>query len=221
MIRAASARLKLHLSLALHLGAAILWLLGKTWRFRLVDKAGILQRPVSGQDAVVWVFWHNRLIIIPTLWRRSFQHRRGGVLISRSKDGELLAKIVSIFGGEPVRGSSSRGGASALANMRRKMAEARDAYITPDGPRGPKYSVSPGAVWLAQTTGAPIMPVSMEPSRYWRLKSWDGFMIPKPFAKIEVTFQPLHYVPRSDEDAAVPAECEKLRELLLLYTGIQ
>lgn len=100
-----------------------------------------------------------------------------------------------------VRGSSSRRGALALRELRRLVAEGRDIAITPDGPRGPRYVLGPGVVHLAQTTGAPIMPVHARFSRAFRLKSWDGFNVPLPFSKVEVTISPMIHVPR-DADAA-------------------
>jgi hypothetical protein len=143
------------------------------------------------------------------------------VLISRSKDGEILAAVVRKLGGEPVRGSSSRGGATALADLARRMAERCDAWITPDGPRGPRYTMSPGAVWLAKSTGAAIIPVSVEASSYWRLKSWDGFIIPKPFARVEVTLQALHRVPEVMDDAGLDRECGRLRDALMQGTVLK
>ena len=170
------------------------------------------------QKPVIWLIWHNRLIVIPTFWRQWFTHRRGAVLISRSKDGGIIAGIVARMGGFPVRGSSSRGGATALVELARMIEENYDAYITPDGPRGPCYSVSPGAIWLSQKTGAPIMPVSIEVSSCWRLKSWDRFIIPKPFARVDVTLHSLLPVMKTNGEA-LPAEQARIREIMLAYTA--
>ncbi|RYD62829.1 MAG: DUF374 domain-containing protein, partial [Verrucomicrobiaceae bacterium] len=155
------------------------------------------------------------------LYQRFFRHRKGAALISRSKDGEILANCIERFGGEAVRGSSSRGGSSALAQLKRMIEEGYDIYITPDGPRGPRYSLSPGAVWLAQTSGAAIMRISIEYSSYWRLGRWDGFVIPKPFARIDVTLHPLYPVRDTSGEGDLEAECERLRELMLEGTQLR
>ncbi len=116
-----------------------------------------------------------------------------------------------------VRGSTSRGGSPALARLHKLLNEGCDVYITPDGPRGPRYKMGPGAVWLALRSGTPILPVNVEYSSVWRLGSWDGFIIPKPFAKIEVTLQRLHHC--SEESSKSDAEhVSDLRAILMHQT---
>jgi lysophospholipid acyltransferase (LPLAT)-like uncharacterized protein len=201
--------------------ATLVRLLGWSWRLRVTDDAGILSRERTAGPPLIWVFWHNRLLVGAMFWVRRLQPRRGAVLISRSKDGEILAQIVSKLGGEPVRGSSSKGGATALAELARRMPAPCDAWITPDGPRGPRYAVHGGAVWLAQATGAEIVPVAVETASCWRLKSWDGFIIPKPFARVHVRLLPVHTVPKTDDDTGIERECERLRAVLLGATELQ
>ena len=193
-------------------------LLAWTWRLRVTDEAGVLVTGPAALPPVVWVFWHNRLLVIPILYERFCRKRPNAVLISRSRDGGILAGCIERFGGNPVRGSNSRGGAAALRELQRMVEEGRDAYITPDGPKGPRYSMSAGAVWLAQNSGAPVMPVSVEVSSCWRLGRWDGFIIPKPFARVEVTLRKTHTVPKTLDDDAVQMEQEKLRELMMSQT---
>lgn len=201
--------------------ATLVRLLGWSWRLRVTDEAGVLARNRTAGPPLIWVFWHNRLLVGAMFWVRRLQPRRGAVLISRSKDGEILAQVVRNLGGEPVRGSSSKGGASALAELARRMPAPCDAWITPDGPRGPRYAVHAGAVWLAQASGAQIVPVAVEASSCWRLKSWDGFIIPKPFARVHVTLLPLHSVPKAEDAPAIEHECARLREILLAATAMQ
>ena len=193
-------------------------MLAWTWRLRVTDEAGVLATGTAALPPLVLVFWHNRLLVIPILWRRFLRGRRGAVLISKSRDGGILAGVVERFGGEPVRGSSSRGGASALRVLQRMMEEGCDAYITPDGPKGPRYSMSAGPLWLAQNAGAEVMPVSVEVSRCWRLGRWDGFLIPKPFARVEVTLHAPHAVSPTLDTAAMASEQERLRELMMSQT---
>jgi len=196
-------------------------LLAWTWRLRVIDEAGVLVTGPAALPPVVWVFWHNRLLVIPILYARFCQKRPNAVLISRSRDGGILAGCIERFGGNPVRGSNSRGGAAALRELQRMVEEGRDAYITPDGPKGPRYSMSAGAVWLAHNSGAPIMTMSMEVSSCWRLGRWDGFIIPKPFARVAVTLHKPHTVPKMLDDAAVQVEQERLRELMMSQTERQ
>ena len=118
------------------------------------------------------------------------------------------------FGIGSVRGSSSRRGSTALREMAAILAAGGDMAITPDGPRGPKYRLNPGVVKLAQITGAPIVPLHIAYSRYWEIRSWDAFRIPKPFARVTTTFGPLHCVPPTTNDAAFEAERARLEAVL-------
>jgi lysophospholipid acyltransferase (LPLAT)-like uncharacterized protein len=100
-----------------------------------------------------------------------------------------------------MRGSSSRRGAAALVGLRRALREGKDAAITPDGPRGPRYVVQPGVVKLAQASGVKIVPLHVTYGSAWRLRTWDGFVIPKPFSRITVTFGELIAVPKDLDEA--------------------
>jgi hypothetical protein len=131
-------------------------------------------------------------------------------LTSASKDGELLASIVRRFGLGAVRGSSSRRGALALRELTEVLARGdSDVIITPDGPRGPRYVLSPGLVYLAQKTALPLMRVQVDYTRFWELKSWDRFRIPKPFSKVDITLHPFEELSFSSSEADI--EPERLR----------
>lgn len=186
-----------------------------TLRFRFIDHAEILTAPPA--KPLLWAFWHNRILITPYMFERYFPKRRGAALASQSKDGEIIAEFIGSFGLRPIRGSSSRGGGRALVEMKRAIDAGYDAAITPDGPRGPRYRLNPGVIKLAQITGAPVLPMHIEYSRCWRLKSWDGFMIPKPFATVEITLDALHTVLPAADEAAF--EAERLRLERALGTG--
>jgi lysophospholipid acyltransferase (LPLAT)-like uncharacterized protein len=196
-------------------------MLAWTWRLQVTDESGLRTSRESGTPPLIWVFWHNRLLVVPILYGRFFRHRKSAVLISRSRDGGILAGVIERFGGRPIRGSSSRGGASALRELERKVGQGYDAYITPDGPKGPCYSVGAGAIWLAQHTGAALLPVSVEVSKCWRLGRWDGFLIPKPFARVKVTMRALHRISPTTTDLAVKEEQERLRILMMSQTDRQ
>jgi lysophospholipid acyltransferase (LPLAT)-like uncharacterized protein len=173
-------------------GFYLLQFWARTLRFEIDDRAGIAGKPVK--ENYIGVFWHNRLLIFPFVLRRFFSNRRGSALISASRDGELLADAIKRFGFDVVRGSSSRLGASGILQLTEVLASGRDAVITPDGPRGPAYELGPGIILLAQKSGAAVLPMNMEYSSCWRLKSWDRFIVPRPFAKVRVIIGQPHRV---------------------------
>ena len=183
-----------------------------TLRFRIVDRAGIMAQPPA--RPMLWAFWHNRLFIIPYIFEHFTEGRRGAAMTSASKDGELLAAILACFGVEAVRGSSSRRGASAWRELRRAAQAGCEVAITPDGPRGPRYRVNPGLVLLAQKTGIPLMPVRVTYSRCLQLKSWDRFMIPLPFARVDVILDTPLVFPAVENDAAFENERARLESIL-------
>jgi lysophospholipid acyltransferase (LPLAT)-like uncharacterized protein len=127
-------------------------------------------------------FWHRAVFAATYFYR----NRKIAVMTSRSFDGEYIARIISKFGFEPVRGSSSRGAVRALLGMHTIIDEGRVAAFTIDGPKGPMYVAKPGPVLLARHTGVPIRCFYVAVDRAWQLNSWDRFLIPKPFARAHV-----------------------------------
>ena len=121
-----------------------------------------------------------------------FQHRDEGVaiLISSHRDGELIARTAQRFHFRTVRGSTSRGGGRALLGLVRELERGGEVAVTPDGPRGPAERFAPGALVAAQRANAHIVPVAAVADRAWRLKSWDRFLVPKPFARVTVAYGP-------------------------------
>ena len=185
------------------IGSSILRLLFLTLRLRLDDPAGISRN--AFQTPAILCFWHNRILGITFAFHRRYPKReRGGmtVLTSPSKDGEILARFVGAFGMGSVRGSSSRRGSRALLELVRAVRAGGDIAITPDGPRGPRYSLGPGVILLAQTTGAAILPAHASFSRCLRMKTWDGFIIPLPFSTVSVRIGERITIPEnlSEED---------------------
>ncbi len=164
----------------------------RTLRYEIDDRAGIVDRPVI--ENYIGALWHNRLLIFPLVLRRFFPQRHGAALISASRDGDLLADGVQRFGYDVIRGSSSRLGASAILQLTQVLASGRDVVITPDGPRGPAYELGPGIIFLAQKSGAAVLPMNLEYSHCWRLGSWDRFIVPRPFAKVRVLINRPHRV---------------------------
>jgi hypothetical protein len=164
------------------LGSAAVALLVRTLRLeRREDAVEALWR---GGRPAIYVVWHSRILLLPYLYRG----RRLKVLASASRDGELIARLVERCGLEAVRGSSSRGGAPALRALTRCLAEGWSVVVAPDGPRGPREVAKPGAVVLAAMSGAPLVPLAVGAAREWRLSSWDGFRVPRPFSRCVVCF---------------------------------
>lgn len=193
------------------IGSWIVRLVIATLRVRITDEAGVL---APGAAPAIWIFWHNRLFIIPWAYRRALGDRLGAALTSASKDGEIVAAFLARFRIQAVRGSSSRRGVAALIELIRLVRQSYTIGITPDGPRGPRYSLNPGVITLAEKTGAAICPVRVHYSSYWQLKSWDGFMIPKPFSRVEVVLRPLEHVATSGDSASFEAQRARIEAVL-------
>jgi len=137
--------------------------------------------------AFVAAFWHGNLLMQPYLFKKFTPQFIYKAIISNHGDGEGIAKMVNHLGVQAVRGSSSKGGVKALIGAIKDLRDGNVIGITPDGPRGPIYSVADGIVAIAQKTDSNIYYFSYKATKYWELKSWDKFMIPKPFGIIEFT----------------------------------
>ncbi len=162
--------------------ATLLRVWGRTLRFE-VDAASLAHLTKSDEPAAV-VLWHNRLFLSAEMFRRYRTKRRVYGLVSASKDGAWLAAFYRLIGIYPVRGSSSNNGREAARILIEVMREGHDIGITPDGPRGPMYTVEPGVLVVTRRNNAPMLIFGAEFSTAWRLKSWDRFYIPAPFSKI-------------------------------------
>lgn len=166
----------------------------------------------------IFILWHNRFFTVPHAWGKLVGKKRKTVtLTSASHDGDVVAHAMAVFGLGSVRGSSSRRGVAALVGLKRALQEGYDICLTPDGPRGPRYKIQPGVIKIAEATGAPIIPVHVRFSLAWRLKTWDGFVIPCPFSKVEVTFDQIIYLNRGM--GAETFEKERMRIETILVNG--
>lgn len=195
-------------------------LLTGTLRSRLTDQSGVTG-PNPLKPAIFCV-WHNRLALSMHIYfdfvQRSNSERRLSAMVSASKDGAFLARILENFGVQPVRGSSSRRGPQALLELTSWAQLGYDIAITPDGPRGPCYRVQPGVMALAQLTGLPVVPVTAFLKWKIRLKSWDRFQIPVPFSRCDLFFgEPLE-VPREASDSEREALRVEVEKRLLALT---
>ncbi|MGA7901373.1 MAG: lysophospholipid acyltransferase family protein [Terrimicrobiaceae bacterium] len=197
------------------IGSTILRLLFLTLRLDFEDRTGFTKNILK--SPVIMCFWHNRILGITLAFLRHYpgKSRKGvNVLTSASRDGEILAQLVGQFGMDAVRGSSSRRGSRALRELIDLIENGGDIAITPDGPRGPRYSLGPGAISLAQLTTAPIAPVHAKFTRCLRMKTWDGFIIPLPFSKVSVTVDDPIHVPRELNDEEFEAARSRVENLL-------
>lgn len=181
-------------------------------RIRVNDQCGILkQRP---EKALIWAFWHNRILVTPWLYNKHLSDRHGAVLTSASKDGEVLAETMRNFGVSAVRGSSSRRGGQAMVELVKWIRDGRDVVIIPDGPRGPSYRLQPGIIKLAQKTGADIFPILVDYQNYWELKSWDRFRLPKPFSKVVITLAGYESIDSEIDDQGFEQERLRIERVL-------
>ena len=159
---------------------------------------------------VIYSFWHRCVFPATWIWRE----QGIAVMVSRSFDGEYIARIIEQFGFVAVRGSSSRGGAEALLGMREELAKGVAVAFTIDGPRGPKYQAKPGPVRLSRATALPIMAFYVGLSDPWILNTWDDFMIPKPFSKALVRVSRKIQVPADATEAQLADLHEQLQAAL-------
>ena len=183
---------------AIGAGAVVIRLLASTWRIRVV-RGDIVQRMRAEKKPMLIVLWHGQML--PALW----QHRGQGIaiLISEHRDGEIITRIAESLGLRAVRGSTSRGGTRALLEMARELSNGRECAVTPDGPRGPAREFAPGALVAAQRSGAGIVAIGSHASSAWRLRSWDRFTIPKPFARVTIAYRgPAFITDESPREAA-------------------
>ena len=128
---------------------------------------------------VIISFWHDQLLMMVL----GYPGKKARILISASKDGELIARVMRYFGQDAVRGSSNRGARGAFKHLIKIASEPTDLVITPDGPKGPRHQIKDGVVQLARLTGRPVVPMAFVSSRGHRFASWDRFLFPFPFSR--------------------------------------
>ncbi len=204
-------RRSLRLQIAGILGHGMLGSLFLTLRYRVTGVEHLERLRATGKP-VIFVFWHGQMLPLVHL------HRNEGsvVLVSEHADGEYITQILRRYRFGTVRGSSTRGAVKGLKGMIRAARRGRDLALTPDGPQGPRFRFKAGALMVAQVTGLPILPVATCATAAWWMSSWDRFMLPKPFSRVNVEYGVPHLVPRragEDElrDRAAALESELMR----------
>lgn len=161
--------------------------LSRTYRLEFINAEGL---DTKGAGAI-FVTWHGRSLLPAVV----FRNKGYWALISLSRDGEIQNSVFQRFGFQTIRGSTGRGGVRGALQMARKVKEGGVLAFTPDGPRGPTHKVQLGVILMAEKSGAPIIPFSTSSNRRWLMKSWDSYMIPKPFARCPFLLGEPIYIP--------------------------
>lgn len=180
-----------------NLGGSVLTALMRSTRSRVIAGHEVEREWLDGGRPAVYVLWHGRLLSCAYRYRR----HRLGTLISQNRDGDYISGVIQRWGFTVIRGSSSRGGSSALRRIVRTLKEGRSVALTPDGPRGPRQVMKPGPVTAAQLAGVPIVPITAGASSGRYFGSWDRFLVPAPFADTPVALGEPILVPEKLEES--------------------
>ena len=144
-----------------------------------------------GDEQHVCVCWHNELLMSPQAYRKIHKKHPASAIISSHFDGSLIASTLNMLGIKPLRGSTKRGATQVLLQAFKSIKKGEEVLITPDGPRGPRHSMSDGAIGIALKSKLPLFLMNYTADSYWQLGSWDRFVIPKPFTKVDFYIQSL------------------------------
>ncbi|MDZ4774032.1 MAG: lysophospholipid acyltransferase family protein [Planctomycetota bacterium] len=190
-------------------GVLAIALMSKTWRARWDGLENLEAARGAGGGHLI-TLWHGRMLVPMA------HHENKGwvVLVSQSGDGDTVAPILQRYGFGVIRGSASRGGARALREMLTLLESGSVLVLTPDGPRGPMHAMNPGVVWLARATGYAVVPAGFVADRAWRMKSWDRFTIPKPFARVSFVYGKPIRVDRESTTAELEARSREIADAM-------
>jgi lysophospholipid acyltransferase (LPLAT)-like uncharacterized protein len=190
-------------------------LIGPTLRYSISWEEPPSPLDATYEKPVIYSFWHRAVFAGAWLWRQA----GAAVMVSRSFDGEFIARTIEKLGFTAVRGSSSRGGAGALLGLKSQLERGIPVVFTIDGPRGPKYVAKPGPVLLSRASAMPMAAFYVALSHAWVLKTWDSLMIPKPFSKALVRFSAKLRVPAQADDAQMADYHRQLQSALERVTS--
>lgn len=151
----------------------------------LTSKKNFHYSKVSEDETLIIAMWHGDLLMQPLNYRNFRKNGKVKVIVSEHKDGLIIKKVCEYLGVGGIPGSSSKGGIKALKNALKELKAGTDVAITPDGPRGPRFTIADGIVAISKKTNTRIVSLNAVPKSYWQLKSWDRFVIPKPFGIID------------------------------------
>ncbi|MCX5818677.1 MAG: lysophospholipid acyltransferase family protein [Deltaproteobacteria bacterium] len=185
------------------------------WTFRLeVENETPWMAFHRNGGRVLLCAWHQQFFAAIRHFQ-NYRAHRPGLMISRSKDGEIIAGVASRSGWEPVRGSSSRGGAQAMREMIEKLQQTRLAGHIVDGPRGPAGVIKNGLIRIAHASDAMIVPFYVFADQAWYFKSWDRFMLPKPFSRVRLRFDEMIRLAATDDEAEFEAQRVQVEKIML------
>ena len=173
---------RIHFWAAGLVGSGLLRLYRRTWRIRIIDPRGVGELVRKGQQRVIAAFWHRALLALMCACRGM----PFCVPVSEHRDGEYLSHVMERWGFLAVRGSTTRGSVRLLRDLLGAIAQGWCCAVTPDGPRGPRFSVQPGFAMLARRSGLPVHPLGVAVENAWVLNSWDAFLLPKPGTRIAI-----------------------------------
>ena len=195
------------------LGYVILHVLCKTLRINSEGEDKVRALNKAGQP-VVFAFWHgHHFLLVHYMGNRNIS-----VVVSPSHDGTLISTILNWSGIDTVRGSSNRQPVRALVEAVRQMKTGKNIAFTVDGPKGPAYQVKPGAVYLAKKMQVPLIPVAISYDKFWKMRSWDAYRIPKPFAKAIILFDTPYKINGNLSEAAILDSSGQLENKLMRLT---
>ena len=177
----------------------MLYIIMRLFWFTYRKKYHFIDKPIEGQCMAIT--WHSELLVSPQVYRKLRKKQLTSAIIAQHHDGELIARTLKVLNIMALRGSSRRGAKSVLINAIKALKDGYSVMITPDGPKGPRYSMNDGAVALALRAKLPLMVVNYKPHSYWQVPSWDRFIIPKPFTTLEIYHQVLDIQGMNREDA--------------------
>jgi lysophospholipid acyltransferase (LPLAT)-like uncharacterized protein len=198
------------------LGKLIIDLLFSTIRIESVGFQKV--KDIFKTRKFIAAFWHSRILLISYLYK----DWNAAILVSRSQDGEFIARLIARQGNEPIRGSTSKGGLRALSMLIKSLKEnSRPAAIIPDGPQGPRFKVQPGVITLAKKTGYPIVPIAYSAKKIKIFSSWDRFILPLPFTRCRVAYgNPLLVPAEADQETETALRLTLEKELCRLTAGV-
>ncbi len=192
----------LHTHIAPTLAHTLMRTVLSSCRLTVTNQDFFEERASSGKN-MIFVSWHNRLTVLPYYYHYRYGFNNLTMMVSQSRDGEMLKRLLEKYGIETVRGSTSRGGASAIKTMIRVARAGRDTAVSLDGSKGPRCKVQLGALLLAQITGLPLVPLTVDMTKKIVLKTWDRMMIPLPFGRVYAMFADPMYIPRDAKNLTI------------------
>ena len=178
---------KLFRKLTLVIAPMLIFLLMSVLWFTYRKRYHFINEPIEEQ--CIAVTWHSELLIAPKVYRKLRKKQKTAAIIAQHHDGEIIARTLNFLNILPLRGSSRRGAKAVLIAAIKALKEGYSVMITPDGPKGPRYTMSDGAVALALRSNLPLMVVNYQAEAFWQLNSWDRFVIPKPFTTLNIYHQ--------------------------------